>query len=1064
MVKSSPNATSELVGRSVEIAAVDRAIAALKQGSGHVMMFSGEPGIGKSALARLAMRRAASASISVYCGFAWESGGAPAYWPWTQLLTSLVNEREPAAAQVAGLRQLLAGSDNEPDEAALQPQQARFRLLEAVRRLLNDSANAAPMVVVLEDLHAADSDSINLLHYVARHVVSMPVLIIGTFREIEARAMPAAEALWLTCRDAEVLQLDRLGEDDVRDYLAAHAEARADDANVEALHRVTEGNPLFLTELIGLISKNDEVGARLPTSVQQVIRQQIDLLPAETTSLMGAASLLGREFDASSLSVMAELEVADVESRLEPALEAGLLVRTSSGTIRFNHKLHRDILHHDVDHSDRLLLHRRYADHLQRLIDRGDRNHWEELARHLAAAGDDRRDAAISAWRQAAKRSITRLAFEDAVGSLQKALNAFGEGPRYQPADRYALLLECAEASLLTGDTRRGFRYCREAFDIAKALEDAGLMSEAALTWGSAIVVAKVDQDMVAALEECLTRLGDEDTALRARVQARLAGALQPAPDPTVPMDMAREAIALARTCDDERIMYEVLKSAIAALMDFATPDERRPLNEEFGVLAKKFGDVPGRFRSRIRLMIDTCEVADRNAMDAVVDECHDIAERIGLPHYRWRAASARAMQATMDGDFARALSLLDTAQRRADEYGDLEAQVTLPLQQFAILVEFDGDGVLTLQQIEARLEDAYAAGMAGARNFVTPFIASYSEAQDAARAMLANDQLVERTFRGCDRYSLCRLGEMAIAAGDTDIAGRVYDILLPHADECATAGLMGSSCMGPTAWTLGLLAASLGRNDDALLMLRKALSVAESMRASPWIGRINRDLADVARLTGQNGLAAGHEAEAVRLFEKLGLRPARSVPQDAGGESLSPRATPSGNFQIRRKGDSYEIRYAGESATLRKSKGLEMLARLLARPDTDIHVLDLSGASAVRGQADAGPALDAKARGQYESRLADLRDELEEAETFGDHSRADAAREEIEFISRELSRAFGLGGRARRQGAAAERARVNVRRRLKDAITRVGEQSERAGRYLENTIKTGRYCRYTPM
>ena len=140
------------------------------------------------------------------------------------------------------------------------------------------------------------------------------------------------------------------------------------------------------------------------------------------------------------------------------------------------------------------------------------------------------------------------------------------------------------------------------------------------------------------------------------------------------------------------------------------------------------------------------------------------------------------------------------------------------------------------------------------------------------------------------------------------------------------------------------------------------------------------------------------------------------------------------------------------------------MLAMLVARPDTEVHVLDLSGGAAIRGQPDAGPALDAKARGEYESRLGDLREELAEAESFGDAGRAEAAREEIDFIARELSRAFGLGGRARRSGADAERARVNVRRRLKDAITRIGEQSDRAGRYLENTVKTGTYCRYTPM
>ena len=352
---------------------------------------------------------------------------------------------------------------------------------------------------------------------------------------------------------------------------------------------------------------------------------------------------------------------------------------------------------------------------------------------------------------------------------------------------------------------------------------------------------------------------------------------------------------------------------------------------------------------------------------------------------------------------------------------------------------------------------------MSEALTFVEQFVASYAAGQDAARTLLANTRIVERTLLGRDRNSLCRLGEMAAAAGDRDLAARAYDLLLPFADCCATLGLMGSSCSGPAAWTLGRLAAEFGRVEEALAMLQKALDIAEAMRARPWVARIHRSFADVARGGGNAELAAEHDAAADRLFGQLRLRPVRAAPPRAPRASRSaPAATAA--FDIRRNGDYYEISYAGETATLQRSKGLDMLAVLVARPDTEVHVLDLSGTSAARAQTDTGPVLDAKARGEYQARLGDLRDELAEAESFGDAARADAARQEIDFITQELSRAFGLGGRARRQGGDAERARVNVRRRIKDAITRVAEQSERAGRYLENTVKTGTHCRYTPM
>ena len=139
--------------------------------------------------------------------------------------------------------------------------------------------------------------------------------------------------------------------------------------------------------------------------------------------------------------------------------------------------------------------------------------------------------------------------------------------------------------------------------------------------------------------------------------------------------------------------------------MDFAPADERLQLNEEFGALAEKFGDVPGQFRSKLRLMIDACEAAHRGAMDRAIEECHHLAERIGLPHYRWRAASARAMQATIDGDFARATKLLDAAQKYADQIDDLEAKVSIPLQRFTILIEWDSEKGETLEQIEVPAE-----------------------------------------------------------------------------------------------------------------------------------------------------------------------------------------------------------------------------------------------------------------------------------------------------------------------------------------------------------------------
>jgi hypothetical protein len=155
-----------------------------------------------------------------------------------------------------------------------------------------------------------------------------------------------------------------------------------------------------------------------------------------------------------------------------------------------------------------------------------------------------------------------------------------------------------------------------------------------------------------------------------------------------------------------------------------------------------------------------------------------------------------------------------------------------------------------------------------------------------------------------------------------------------------------------------------------------------------------------------------------------------------------------------------------GEAAfRLKDSLGLRYLARLVAEPDREIHVLELVGAREgdVVDGGDAGELLDAEARESYRRRLEDLRETLAEAESFGDGGRASRAREEIEVLSGELGRAVGLGGRARRAGGAAERARSAVQRRLRNALDRIAEHAPALAAQLGGQVRTGTYCVYRP-
>jgi hypothetical protein len=165
----------------------------------------------------------------------------------------------------------------------------------------------------------------------------------------------------------------------------------------------------------------------------------------------------------------------------------------------------------------------------------------------------------------------------------------------------------------------------------------------------------------------------------------------------------------------------------------------------------------------------------------------------------------------------------------------------------------------------------------------------------------------------------------------------------------------------------------------------------------------------------------------------------------------------------MRREGDVWAIRGASE-IRLKDSRGLRILAQLVEQPGREFHVTELLAPPGEAGYTtDAGEMLDAVAIARYRERLEDLREQEREAEQFADLARADRLRAEMDALSDELSRAVGLGGRTRRAGSTAEKARVNVRQRLRDAIEKVAQHDPVLGRHLRWAVRTGNFCCYDP-
>ncbi len=259
-----------LIARETEQQALELAVSAMNEGRGGVVMISGEPGIGKSALARWAECCARKAGIPVHWGFAWEAGGAPPFWPWTQCLRALLASHDLPATLVAPLRQLLPEFTADGiEQAVLRPEQARFQLLEAMRALLGAAAARKPFVLVFEDLHAADNDSLALLLYACQHASAAGYLLLGTFREAEASLADESSPLWLCARHGQHLSLQCLREPEVQALLEQHAGRQVSPDRAHEVFIASEGNPLYLSELIALLREDLIAVSRLTTDSPQ---------------------------------------------------------------------------------------------------------------------------------------------------------------------------------------------------------------------------------------------------------------------------------------------------------------------------------------------------------------------------------------------------------------------------------------------------------------------------------------------------------------------------------------------------------------------------------------------------------------------------------------------------------------------------------------------------------------------------------------------------------------------------------------------------------------------------
>jgi hypothetical protein len=1016
-----------LVGRDREVTLLDGGLTQLAARRGSVYLFSGEPGIGKTRLANEIATNAEARGMRVAWGRCWEAGGAPAFWPWHEALASLSSKFPESGA--------IATSD---------PIQARFSLFRDVTAELTRAADASPIVVVLEDLHAADQSSVLLLEFLAGQVRTSPLMIVGTYRDLEASMRPdVGDVLARVGRSSHVLALPRLGEADVA-AVVREAVGHADDKLASNVFETTDGNPLFVTEILQQV-RTGTSSSTIPLGVREIIRQRLGLVPATARRVLDAGAVLGVEFGMPELTRMAP----DAANAIDAAIASGLVVRRGS-RVRFAHALYREALYHDLPLASRHALHREAAAALTATSAPA-----AEVAHHLVEAGPDAAPEAIHQSIVAARDALDMFASEDAIAVLERARLVIPGGPLERTL-RTQILIALGEVRVRTGDPK-GRELCVEGARLARELGDPALLALAGLAYGSVFMFGGVDPVMVGMLEDALAGLPGE-SGLRARTMARLASARQPSPPDRRARDveLAEAAVELGRRVATRRELLEILQSASGALYPVAHARIRMPITRQQLQLAEELGDAPRLIAAYSRLALDHLELGDMSGYEQVANAYEPIAQKYGAAAMPWRVPLMRSMLALSRDDFAESERWQAEAARLADTP---RARRAVAYHRICFFRAAERHTELRASLGELRnlwMEMPYGPMLADAR--VAGSLARIG-AVDEIRALL--EALPDGAIK--EEINAAALGEAVACVGDVERAKQVLQALPTFATRWLFYWLDVEILELPADHVTAQMQALAGDWESSERNFESALRAVEQLGRRSAIARVKFERGDLLVQCNRDiERARTMIAEARAIAADLGLDELVALIDRRHGAAPQVPAAPAARqtFAIAREGEYYAITSNRGTLRFKATRGFQYLAQLVERAGTDIHVLELVGSQdADRG--DAGEVVDHKAMRAYRERAEALRDVLEDAEARGNVDRAERARSELEALATELSRGSAIGGKLRRSESAVDRARSAVQRRIKDALDRIAEQDPELGTWLRRAVHTGNHCSF---
>ncbi len=568
------------VGREQELEQLRAAFDHAHSGAGAVVMVVGEPGIGKTRIVQELETYARMRGGEMLWGRAHEAAGAPAYWPWVQVIRSHVaaagsdelrSQLGTAAPEVArivpevrgayrrwvhAIRSYLATSGPEelrsqlaagasevarivpevrerfPDlpepEPARDSETAQFRLFDAITTLLKNASAETPLVAVLDDLHRVERPTLLLLEHLSREIGSARLLVVGTCRDVEPQS-PLEEVLAELSRGGRLQTVDLRGlsEEDVAGYIREAAGVEPSSQLVDAVYRETGGNPFFVSEVVLLMAQDGTLESgevSVPPDVRATVGRRLSALSEGCNELLTIAAVVGRELTHELLVMLSDADDAGVLGLEEEALAAHVIEQgDAAGQYRFSHALVEETLLGELSTTRRVRLHGRVAEALEELPGQRAAAYAAALAWHFvesATLSHGHAERATRYSRIAAEQAEAQFAWEQAVRHYEGCLALVSESDDGLGEDEAELLVALAGCQRNAAGAAASSRSLTRAIDLYRQRRDGRAMARTVLELDVQGAVEASDQSLSELAGEALALLGRSDSHLEAGLLA----------------------------------------------------------------------------------------------------------------------------------------------------------------------------------------------------------------------------------------------------------------------------------------------------------------------------------------------------------------------------------------------------------------------------------------------------------------------------------------------------------------------------------------------------------------